>query len=210
MKTLDKEQDKLKKISDALKQETLEPAKKEALALIHEAKERAEKIVASAELEAKSILAEAQKTIEQEKSVFHSSLDQAARQTIEALKQQIEHELFHNVLEKNVVQEMSQETVIAKIITATIQTIEQEGLSKDFSAIVPLAVTKEQMLHALSESVREKLKESILLGPIKGGVQLKLNDKRLTIDISDQTLTDFLTTYLRKDFRKWIFSNSHA
>ena len=54
----------------------------------------------------------------------------------------------------------------------------------------------------------KKLKEhSVVLGDFDGGVKVKYVDKNLTIDVSDETLMDLISRYVRKDFRKLIFGN---
>lgn len=211
MKTLEKGQDKIKKICDTLKRETLEPAKQEADDIIKNAKERSEQIIKEAEAEAKKIIKEARLAVEQERNVFHSSLDQALKQTLEALKQEVEQKLFNESLEKIVSQHMSDPKVIANIINAVITAIEKEGLSKDFSAIVPKASSAESINRSLAVNILEQLKDhSVTLGPCTGGAQVKLIDKRMTIDISDQALCDYLISYVRKDFRKWLFASKGA
>lgn len=211
MKTLEKGQDKIKKICDTLKKETLEPAKKEADDIIKSAKERSADIITEAEAEAKKIIKDARLAVEQERNVFHSSLDQALKQTLEALKQEIEQKLFNQSLEKIVSQHMSDPKVIATIIDAVVASIERDSLSKDFSAIVPQAVSAEEINRSLAADTLEKLKDhSVALGPCTGGAQIKLVDKRMTIDISDQALSDYLISYVRKDFRKWLFAAKGA
>ena len=55
--------------------------------------------------------------------------------------------------------------------------------------------------------VVQALKErSVVLSDLAGGIQLKLHDKKMTIDLSDEALKELLATYIaRKDFRKLLF-----
>lgn len=208
MKTLEKGQEKIKKISDQLRRETLEPAQEEARKIIEEAKIRADEIIAEAEKQTEVIFAEARKAIEQERNVFESSLQQATKQSLESLRQSIEHRLFNEQLHQIISKQASEPNVIAKLITAIINAIEKEGLSADLAAIVPKHVSAKEVNHLLTEEVLKKLKEhSVVLGDFAGGIQIKLLDKNLMIDISDEALKDLVSHYVRKDFRKLIFAS---
>lgn len=208
MKTLEKGQDKIKKICDVLRRETLEPAKHEAEDIIKEARLRADEIVAEGERQAQKLIEEARLAMEQERNVFHSSLTQASKQSLEALKQNIEAKLFNETLQESLAKHSSDPKVIAELINAIVKSVETEGLSKDLSAIIPQNVSSEAVSRYLARDVLEKLKNhGLALGSFTGGAQVKLLDKKLTLDISDKAITDFLKTYVRKDFRKLIFSN---
>lgn len=210
MKTLDKGQDKIKQICDVLKHETLEPAKLEGEAIIKAAKEQAEQIISEARLQAKKILEEGRHAIEQERNVFHSSLAQSSKQSIEAMKQAIEQKLFNRNLEELITQETSATPVVAKLIEAIITGIDKEGVSQDFAVLIPKCCSPDEIARSLSQDVLNKLsKHPITVGDFNGGAQVKLMDKKLTLVITDREICEFLKHYVRKDFRKFIFSGSH-
>src|SRR5262245_27015686 len=125
MKTLEQGPQKIQKICDILKQESLEPAKKEAEALIAEAKARAHQIVKDAEKQAEQILNDVKTDIEQERRIFQSMMNQASKLTVEALKQEVLQRFFNqefaNLLEKETADPHS----IAKLIEAIIKAIEK-------------------------------------------------------------------------------------
>src|SRR5689334_18899728 len=132
MKTLEKGQDKIKRICEALKTETLEPAKLQAEAIIEAAEEQAEQLISAAKKQATKLIEDARKAIEQERNVFHSSLAQASKQSLEALKQSIEQKLFNENIEQMVTAATSAQAVVTKLIESVITGIEQEGISKDY------------------------------------------------------------------------------
>lgn len=208
-KTLEKGEEKIQKICDALRKETLEPAKKEADELISDAKARGEQIIAEARQEAAKILAHARENIEQERNVFHSSLDQASRQSIEELRQTIEKKLFNDELHHLVAKQTQDPKVIGKLITAIVEAIQKEGLKTEVSAVIPEMVKPEEVNGVLAEGVLKKLKDGgVKVGEFGGGAQVKLIDQKMTIDITEQSLIDLLSKYLRKDFRELIFGDS--
>jgi V/A-type H+-transporting ATPase subunit E len=89
-----------------------------------------------------------------------------------------------------------------------IQAIEKDGISTDFSALIPKVASVQELNALLGKSVLERLKEgSVVVGDFAGGAKLKLHDKKMTIDISDSALKELFSRYLRKDFRKLLFGS---
>jgi V/A-type H+-transporting ATPase subunit E len=208
MKTLDRGQDKIQKISDELRRETLEPAKKEAEKIIAEAKARAEQIIIDAEKHGRKILEDTRIAIEQERNVFQSSLLQASKQSVEALRQSIDSKLFNQELDKALHKYTIDPNVISNLINALVNAIQKNGVSADFSVIIPNQVSDKQINAMLVDQVLKSLKEkSVVLGDLSGGVQVKLHDKKLTIDMSEQALKDLIARHIRKGFRDLIFQS---
>lgn len=208
MKTLEKGQDKIQKICDILRHETIEPAKHEAEGIIESAKVRAEEIVAEAKRQAEKLHAQARAEIEQERNVFHSSLNQAAKQSLEALKQDVEHRLFNVELERILETQTADPKVIANLITAIVKAIEKDGITTNLSAVIPKAVSAADVNRYIGEEILSKLKSGTVdVGDFDGGAKVKLLDKKMTIDITDDALRELLTGYVRKDFRKLFFAN---
>ena len=211
MKTLEKSQDKIQKISDQLRREILEPAHEEAKKIIENAKKKAAHINAEAEKQADELIHAGRKAIEQERNVFHSSLQQSFKQVIEALRQAVEHDLFNKQLYQMINQSAANPEVIANLIKAMIESIKQEGVSADLSAVIPKTASAQEINHLLGEHLLKRLQEkSVVLGDFNGGAKVKLIDKNLTIDISEETLVDLISRYIRKDFRKLIFGSGQA
>ena len=208
MKTLDKGQDKLKKICDELRKETLEPAQKEAQTIIEQAKEQAKQLIDQAEEQVKKMKFAAKQEIEQEKNVFQSSLAQATKQGLEALCQSVENRLFNEQLQTTVQKGMVDPHLMAKLVEALIKAIEKEGFSTDFSAVIAKHISEKEVNSLITKETLNQLKEkSVVLGGFEGGVQIKLNDKSLTIDMSDVAIKELLARYVRKDFRKLVFAS---
>lgn len=206
MKSLEKGQDKILKISEQLKKEVLEPAQEEARKIIEEAKKKASQITAGAEKQAEDLIQSGRKAVEQERNVFYSSLQQASKQVLEALRQSIEHHLFNDELNKLLGQSTTNPKIIVDLITAIIKGMEKEGISGDLSAFIPKTVSPREINELMSQDILKKLKDhSVVLGDFSGGVQVKVVDKNLTIDISEETLIELISRYVRKDFRKLIF-----
>ncbi|MEM1282107.1 MAG: V-type ATP synthase subunit E [Chlamydiota bacterium] len=208
MEKKDSKDDKIKQICNSLRKETLEPAKKEAEQIILDAKEKAAQIIAEAEEQAERLQAHARADIEQEKNVFQSSLSQAAKQSLESLRQSVEAKLFNEELDELIKQVGTKPTIVSDLIRVIIQAIEKEGVEANFEAIIPQNVSAEEVSAFLGDQIMQKLEgNKISIGHFDGGAQVKLVGKNMTIDITDSTLKELMSSYVRKDFRKMIFTN---
>lgn len=199
--------DKIQQICEALRKQTLEPAKQQANEIIENAKIEAENIKARAQKEAKDLLSIAQKEIEQKKKLCASSINSASRQVIDKLKQELEQHFFKTNLKDLLDKELAKPTVIAELITAIIHAIEKEGIDSDLAVYVPKQVGVEKINNLLAQDILKKLKEKkVIEKEFSGGAQVKLLDKEITLDVSDEALTDLIANFLRKDFREMIFN----
>lgn len=206
MKTLEKGEAKIKKICDVLRQETLEPAKQEAEGLVEQAKQQAAEIVKQAEQEVEQLHAAAKQKIEAERNVFHSTLKQAGKQALESLRQDIEERLFDQELTKVVESGSADPDMIGRLIDHLIQAIDKQGMKADLAAVIPQAVDASKVASAMGESAVKKLQQAPMnIGSFKGGAQLKWLNKKLTIDMTDDSLKELLSGFVRKDFRKLLF-----
>ncbi|MEN9344515.1 MAG: putative V-type synthase subunit [Chlamydiota bacterium] len=205
MKQSETGQDKVKRICDLLKKETLEPALREAEEIVAAAREKAEEIVAKAGRDAEKIILEAQEEIAREKNVFQASLGQACKQSISALKQEIEQKIFGEGLTLLLKKKMQEPKVLSDLITAVVKAIEKEGTSGSLSAFIPAEVPAREVNELLGSAFLEKLKEkSVLIGPSSGGIEIVLHGSHVRIELTDKTLKDLVANYIRKDFREMV------
>lgn len=207
MKRLESGKDKVKNICDVLKRETLEPAQKKAEELVDAAKRRADEIVADAHSEAKKMVEDALIEIEKQKAVFQASLTHACRQTIDALKEKIEKKLFEPALSQLIAKPLHDPKLLAEMIKAVVHAVEKEGMKCDLSAAIASAVPVKAVNDLLASDILQRLKEKgVLLSSIGGGIEVKLVQENVTIDLSDKTLQELVAMYIRKDFRNTLFS----
>ena len=121
MKTLEKGQEKIQKICDVLREETLEPAKLQAQEIIRDAHKQAKEITDEAQKSADKLHQEARKSIEQEKVAFQSTLAQASKQTLEALRQGVERLFFNDHLASIIDKGATDPQLIGNLLNAIIQ-----------------------------------------------------------------------------------------
>ena len=199
--------DKVKQICEVLRKETLEPAIQEAQSIVEEAEKKAEQILAEAREKSAKLLSDAEKEIEKKQRVFQASLNQGARQSIEWLKQEIEHDLLNQNLAKMIAKATSTPQMLADMVAAVVKAVENEGLETDLSAVIPSLVEPRAVNELLGKEVLDHLKEkSVIVGFQKGGIEIKLHKENITIDLSDAALLELMTRYIRKDFAKFFFA----
>lgn len=207
MKGLETGRDKVKKICEALRKETLEPAKDEAEQILERARLESEKMIGEAVLAIEKMNGNAKSEIERERNIFQASLSQACKQALESLKQNIEEKLFNQELSKLLTQYTQDPAVLAGLINAVVKALEKEGTDADLSAYIPASVPARSVNVLLAKEVLEKLKEkSVLVSPLAGGIEVKVHRGNLTIDISASALKELVANYIRKDFREVLFS----
>lgn len=198
--------DKVKKICDVLRRETLEPAKEEAKNIIEKARQEAKLLIEAGKKEAKKLRDAALRKIDEEKELFQASIHVAGKKSVDLLKQEIEEKLFHPALNDLVSSSLSDSAVMAKLITALVEAIQRDGIDAELSVSVPQTVSAQEVNQALAARILDRLsKKSVELGNITGGAKVKLKEKHLTIDISDQAVQQLLAYYIREDFRSIIF-----
>ncbi len=207
MKGLETGKDKVQKICDALRKETLEPAKQEAREIVENAHLAASEIEQVAKKKAEMEIRKAEKEIEERKKIFESSLAMACRQGIERMKQEIEHELFNRELFSLVEKEMGDPKAVAHILNAFMKAMEEKGIDDDFVAVIPKSIAPRTISSLLAAQVLDRLKkEGIAVGGFAGGAKVRLKERKITIDISDEAVREVIAQYIRRDFRDLIFS----
>lgn len=207
-KTLENGQDKIQQICNALKQETLDPAKKEAEAIIADAHAQAETIIKEAHARSEEMYQEGLKRLEKEKSVFDSALVQGAKQAVETLRQDVETQLFNHELSQLVEKETKDPKVIAKLIDAMVKAIDKEGVEAKLEAVIPQTLNPKEVNALLADNILKSLEgKSVAVGSIEGGAQIKVAGKQMTVVLTDAVVKQLLSRFLRKDFRKILFAN---
>ncbi|MBS0627836.1 MAG: V-type ATP synthase subunit E [Verrucomicrobia bacterium] len=206
MKEIDTGREKVKKICDVLRRETIEPAKQEADEIIRQAKLQAAEIIKSAKEESEKIKSDTLKEMEKQKIVFLSSLQQAGKQSVEALKNEIESKLFDPALSKLLNSSLTEKKVVVDLIQAVISALKKDGVDADLDISIPPVISIKDVNDALIGLVGENVKSyKISLGSMQGGIAVKLVKENITIDITDQALEEWVSKYVRQDFRKILF-----
>lgn len=206
MNHTDTGKDKIRKICEVLREETLEPAKEEAQKIIEKATIESERILSQAQEKAQEIIKNGQEELEKKKKIFDTSLEQTFRQSLSALRSEIEENLFNKELSAWLEKTTSDPLIVSSLIQALVKALDKEGTSVDFSAYIPESVPAEKVTQLLGEQMVKKLREKkVVIGEFKGGAQIRMHDKKILLDLSDAALKDLVAGYTRKEFRKILF-----
>ncbi len=207
MKGLETGKDKIQKICDLMRKETLDPAKQEAREIVENAHMQASEIVAEAKAKGASLIQAAEKEIEEKKRVCQASLALACRQGIEMLKQKIEKELFNQELTSLIIKETADPKVIANLLNSFMKSMEEKGVEEDFVALIPKGVSPRSINALLVARVLERLQDqTVVASDIAGGLQIQLKGHQITIDISDAVVRELIGQYIRRDLRDLVFN----
>ncbi len=207
MKGLETGKDKIQKICDSLRKETLEPARQEAAEIVENAHIQASQIVDEAKESAALLIQNGEHEMEEKKRVFHASLNLACRQGIEQLKQKIERDLFNQELASLVAKEMSDPKLIANLLNSFMHSLETKGIEEEVVAVIPKGISPRSINELLSAKVLERLhKQTVVAGDFAGGVQIQLKGRQITLDISDTVVRELIAQYIRHDLRDLVFN----
>jgi V/A-type H+-transporting ATPase subunit E len=122
------------------------------------------------------------------------------------LKEKIEHKLFDPELTKLIAKPMQDPKLMAHLINAIIHALEKEGTKSDLSVVISSALSAKAVNELLASEVLQRLKEKgVLISSLGGGVEVKLLNDNITIDLSDETIKEMVAAYIRKDFREYLF-----
>lgn len=193
-------------ICDKIRSETLDPAKEQAQEIIENARREAERILHRAHVDAEQMIKETKKALDEERVIFQSSLAQSAKQSVERLKEQIEQSLFNPALEQWVKDQLGDEKAHATLIEALVKAINDEGIKTELTVKIPQAFSPDTVNAHLSQDIRKQLAgNSVELSNIPGGVQVKIVQKNMVLDISSKALEEIIASFIHKDFRKVFF-----
>ena len=204
---MDTAKKRIQEICDLLKKDTLDPARQEASEILENAHMKANEMIEHARSEAEHIRKDAEKERYEKRKVFEASLNLSFKQSIEVLREKIEKQLFNQQLLTLIQRPLKDPNTISLLINTIVQAIEKEGIDVDLSAYIPKEIPAKKVNELLALSVIERLKEKgVVLQDLVAGVQVKVHEDNITIDMSDQALKNLIFQYIRKDFWKMVFN----
>lgn len=207
MKHLDTGSDKIKKICDAIRHETLEPAKQQARVIIEQASDQAAVLLQEARSQADAMLENAKKQHEKEKHIFEASMQHAAKLFKEKLKIDLEQHFLSQAILKISSDLFHSSELAAQVVSALIKGYSNKALNGDFVAMLSQNLDKDKFIKSLASEVKHKI-SSVEHSSITTGVVLKSDVDNLRIDIDEKQLSDALMQAIRSDFRKYFYQGN--
>ena len=196
---------KVKEICAILRKETLEPAEIEAKRILEAAEKEADEMIRKAREEVALIQAENKLALEKELKVHEGSIQLSIRQGISSLRQAIE-KVFVQDLDRQIERAMGKEDAVAEAIRVLFGLIEKGGQGVNLNVLRPKHVNIEAVSSKLTHDFAEKVKmNAIQIDDIKGGAEIKLKDKKVTIELTDAAVKELLASYVIPELRAKIF-----
>jgi len=202
---------------ERLRYEGVASGRREAERIVEEAQRRANEIIDKAELDADKIRQDAQRAVEHLKVSAKEALEVAARDTLITLKTQLTNRFAQEV--KRLVSEQmhSAELLRQLILEVTGQAAERIAADDRMKILLPRDVVGLESLRrdpeelaggeltrfvqALSE---ECFRKGVTFGEMEGksgGMKIRLQDKAMTIDLTDEAVAALLLEHLQPRFR---------
>ncbi len=199
-------ENRMQDISEYLKSKVIDPAETEKKRILEDAEAERKKILDDARAEAEKIIDDAKKEADKQKSALDSALHIASRQAVDSLKLALEKEVLKQSIEEPVGDILSAEAVMKECLNQIIEIY----LNSDSEA-VDLVLSRElhqKLSDYLKDQIREKAASTVTLSSetIPSGFSVKLSDKQLEYDFSQESLVELLSQFLRPELREYLFS----
>jgi V/A-type H+-transporting ATPase subunit E len=208
----------VQELIDRLKSEGVQEGQEQANALLTEAKKQAASIIDSARAEADGILRDAVKEAEQIEINGKRALKLAARDTGLQLKEQLEHE-FRGWLCALVQSELGRPSILPQLLREMAgqcsQTIQESDATGELVILAPETQEAQnksvEELNAFVENEAATMFRqgvSVQFDPsVQHGFRMRLVEKNIEIDMTDEAVTAALMRFLAPKFRKLIGSS---
>jgi len=192
-------QNKLQELTDKIYLEGIARGKKEAEAIISEARSEAERIRKEAEKEAEAINAKAGKDAEELRKKTLSELRISFRNAMNSLKQDIERLITSKVVADPVSEVFSDNAFVAKLIETTAEKLFAGKGETGADIYVPEEMTDE-IEQYIKSRVAKALSSGIVLHPAKSmekGFEIIPHGKDYKIRVTESDFTSYLKEFLR-------------
>jgi V/A-type H+-transporting ATPase subunit E len=202
-------QNKLQELTEKLYSEGLSKGKKEAEDLIRRAKSEAEEIISKANEEAGIILAKAGKEAEDLKIKVINEIKLGAKQSVNALKTEIETLILSKTVGEPLKNSMSETEFIKKLLISAVSAFRPENAERNtLSVILPESLKKE--LDGFVESeIKKNLKANITVtfdNKLVNGFRIGPKEDGYVISFTDADFRELFGEYLRPKTREILFS----
>ena len=194
---------KLQELTDQLYEQGLSKGREEGERLLREAKEEARQIIALANQQASKTIDDAEKAAAALKAKAESDIKAACRQCIQAAKNDIEHLLTGALVQTEA---LSRPDFLKEIILVVAQRFTAEQAS-DIALLLPASLQSELeswVKGELGKTLSRKVSASFSK-KISGGFTIGPADGSYFVSLTDETLSELLSEYLRPVTRKILF-----
>lgn len=201
-------ENKIAELTGKLFHEGVEKGEKQAAILIREAEEKAARIRAGAEAEAKAVAEKAAREAEECRRNMESELKLAAIQAVDAVKQKIMQVVSLKAVEEPVGRSFSDPAVVTEFIRLVLQNWKAgPGATPDLVCLLPEGKRKE-LEQAADQAARSALAGNVEIRfspSLKAGFRIGPRDGSFLVSFTDDDFKEFFSLYLRPRTRAFIF-----
>jgi len=190
---------------DRLKTDGVSKGKTEAESIVADAKRQAMSILDAARREADGIVTAAQRESERVRQTATQALQLAGRDALLKLRESCQLQ-FENSLRKLVGVELQNADTLSQMILAVAGKTRPDEADAVIEVLVPIDPSQPDALtDYVAGLTSEMLRPGVTFGvgeDVTAGVRIKLVDKNVEIDLSDEALASFLGRFLVPRFRQ--------
>lgn len=200
-----------------LRDEGVAEGREKAERIVAEAEARARWMIEQAEEEAQTLRAEAQRAARRFRTASEEALRAAARDTILTLKSTLSQRFAHEI-ERLVSERLKDQALLERLIIEIAGRLRDEVdrdsplevlLPRDVVGIEalrqnPAELQKGPLTHFVLGVTGDILREGVTFGVAddqSGGIRVRLTERGITLDLTDQAIAKLLLQYLQPRFR---------
>lgn len=189
---------------DRLKTDGVVKGQSEAEAIVADAKRQAMSILDAARNEAESIVKAAKSEADRVRQTSNQALQLASRDAILKLRESFTLQ-FENRIRKLVGEELKDTETLGKMILEVAGKMRPSDAETRSEILLPLdAPENDPLVSYVTGVTRAMLREGVAFGvgdDVNAGIKVKLADKDVEIDMTDEALSAFLARFLVPRFR---------
>ena len=199
-------ENRLQKLTEKLYNEGLSKGKQQADIVLEQANIEAKECINKATLQAQQIIEDARRQAEELKKNTATEVALAARQSIGAVKEQIQNVITSNIIDNAVTRANSDSDFVKNLIMEIARNWSSE---KNIALEVMLSANaKEEFIESVKSALRKELGQGIEVrtGALKSGFRISPKDGGFYVSFTDDDFQTLISEYLRPQIAEMIFS----
>ena len=199
-------ENRLQKLTEKLYNEGLSKGKQQADIVLEQANIEAKECINKATLQAQQIIEDARRQAEELKKNTATEVALAARQSIGAVKEQIQNVITSNIIDNAVTRANSDSDFVKNLIMEIARNWSSE---KNIALEVMLSANaKEEFIESVKSALCKELDQGIEVrtGALKSGFRISPKDGGFYVSFTDEDFQTLIGEYLRPQIAEMIFS----
>ena len=199
-------ENKLQKLTEKLYNEGLSKGKQEADKVLEQAQIEAKECIEKATLQAQQIIEDARRQADELKKNTATEIALAARQSVGAVKEQIQNVITSNIIDNAVSSANSNAEFVKNLIMEIARNWSSE---KNIDLEVMLSSgAKAEFIESVKGALNQELGQGIEVktGALKSGFRISPKDGGFYVSFTDDDFQTLISEYLRPQIAEMIFS----